>query len=65
VATSLYTKNAKTVFFIVVRHALDEVGQHFLGRGFRLRFHTERRIMDVTPKRVFVPRNEKTTDPDA
>src|SRR5262245_15336426 len=50
VATSLDTENAKAIFFIVVRHALDEARQHFLGRAFQLRFHTECRIMCLTPR---------------
>jgi hypothetical protein len=38
VAASLDTQNAKTVFPVVERHALDEARQYFLGREFRLRF---------------------------
>jgi hypothetical protein len=41
VAARLDPQNAETIFPIVVRNALDEARQHFLGRWVRLRFHAD------------------------
>jgi hypothetical protein len=40
----LGSQNAKAILDIMVRDALDEARQHFLGRRFRLRNHADRRI---------------------
>ena len=39
-------QNAEAVLVIVVGDPLDEAGQHFLGRWFRLRLHADRRIRE-------------------
>ncbi len=44
VAACLDPQNTVTVLLIVVRDALDEARQHFLGRWFRLRFHDNCRL---------------------
>ena len=40
----LGAQNAEAVFGIVIGDALDETGQHFLGRCLRLRLHFNGRI---------------------
>jgi hypothetical protein len=45
-------QNAKAILGIMVRDALDEGRQHFLGRRFRLRNHADRRIICVRPLRA-------------
>jgi hypothetical protein len=43
----LGAQNAEAVFGIVIGDALDETGQHFLGRCLRLRLHFNGRITSV------------------
>jgi hypothetical protein len=54
VAACLDPQDAEAVLLIVVRDALDEARQYFLGRWFSLRFHADCRIICFTAARAAV-----------
>jgi hypothetical protein len=48
VAARFRPENTKTVLAVVEGHALDETGEHFLGRWFKIGLHTGCRIIHVS-----------------
>jgi hypothetical protein len=46
----LRAQNTEAVFAVMVGHALNEAGQHFLSRWLRLRLHVDGRITSVHAK---------------
>ena len=45
VAARLRPEHAKTILAVVEGHALDETGEHFLGRWLKIGLHTDCRII--------------------
>ena len=58
----LRPQNAEAVLGVVEGDPLDEAGEHFLGRWFRLRLHVDGRI-NVSALRAPIPRHLEVTGP--